>query len=313
MCRSRVPSLCLQNSGASALMLDLQTARITLGLAPGRARSVPLSGGAPPLLLRNVLSLMSDTFSTRYAALIAAGKIEADPGQAVLAAQSRRRSRTASMQRRLARKSSSLGWLFGKREQAGAPLKGLYVYGEVGRGKTMLMDLFFRDQPGRAQAPRPFPRIHGRRARARSRLSTGNQERRDRRTGSDPARRRGDRRGNLAAVLRRIPRHRYRRRHDPRPPVHAAVRTRHGRWWRRQIWRRTSSTKTGSTARCSCRSSHCWNGIARSCGWKRAPISGWKSSPACRPGMCRPTARPMPRSTKPGGGSPAAMPGRRRN
>jgi cell division protein ZapE len=33
--------------------------------------------------------------------------------------------------------------LFGKREQAGAPLKGLYVYGEVGRGKTMLMDLFF--------------------------------------------------------------------------------------------------------------------------------------------------------------------------
>ena len=46
-------------------------------------------------------------------------------------------------QHRLARKSSSLGWLFGKREQAGTPLKGLYVYGEVGRGKTMLMDLFF--------------------------------------------------------------------------------------------------------------------------------------------------------------------------
>ncbi|MGB7615900.1 MAG: cell division protein ZapE, partial [Pseudolabrys sp.] len=46
-------------------------------------------------------------------------------------------------QHRLARKSSSLGWLFGQREQAGAPLKGLYVYGEVGRGKTMLMDLFF--------------------------------------------------------------------------------------------------------------------------------------------------------------------------
>ena len=85
---------------------------------------------------------MSETFSTRYAALVAAAKIEADPGQAVLG------RRLAALeqridQRRLARKSSSLGWLFGKREQAGAPLKGLYVYGEVGRGKTMLMDLFF--------------------------------------------------------------------------------------------------------------------------------------------------------------------------
>jgi cell division protein ZapE len=85
---------------------------------------------------------MSETFSTRYAALVAAGKIEADPGQAMLG-----RRLTALEQRidqhRLARKSSSLGWLFGKREQAGTPLKGLYVYGEVGRGKTMLMDLFF--------------------------------------------------------------------------------------------------------------------------------------------------------------------------
>ena len=85
---------------------------------------------------------MSETFSTRYAALVAAGKIEADPGQAMLG-----RRLTALEQRidqhRLARKSSSLGWLFGKREQAGAPLKGRYVYGEVGRGKTMLMDLFF--------------------------------------------------------------------------------------------------------------------------------------------------------------------------
>ncbi|HMA56865.1 MAG TPA: cell division protein ZapE [Pseudolabrys sp.] len=85
---------------------------------------------------------MSETFSTRYAALVAAGKIEADPGQAVLG-----RHLSALEQRidqhRLARKSSSLGWLFGKREQAGGPLKGLYVYGEVGRGKTMLMDLFF--------------------------------------------------------------------------------------------------------------------------------------------------------------------------
>jgi cell division protein ZapE len=85
---------------------------------------------------------MPETFSTRYAALVAAGKIEADPGQAMLG------RRLAALeqridQHRLARKSSSLGWLFGKREQAGTPLRGLYVFGEVGRGKTMLMDLFF--------------------------------------------------------------------------------------------------------------------------------------------------------------------------
>jgi cell division protein ZapE len=89
-----------------------------------------------------VLAPMSETFSTRYAALVAAGKIEADPGQAILARQLTALERRLD-QHRLARKSSSLGWLFGQREQAGAPLKGLYVYGEVGRGKTMLMDLFF--------------------------------------------------------------------------------------------------------------------------------------------------------------------------
>ena len=85
---------------------------------------------------------MSETFSTRYAALIAAGKIEADPGQAVLARHLVALEKRLD-QHRLAQKSSSLGWLFGKREKAGVPLKGLYVYGEVGRGKTMLMDLFF--------------------------------------------------------------------------------------------------------------------------------------------------------------------------
>jgi cell division protein ZapE len=85
---------------------------------------------------------MPDTFRTHYAALINEGKIEADPGQLMLAGHFSALSRRLE-QRRLARKSSSLGWLFGKREHAGPPLKGLYIYGEVGRGKTMMMDLFF--------------------------------------------------------------------------------------------------------------------------------------------------------------------------
>ena len=85
---------------------------------------------------------MSELFSTRYAALIAAGKIEADPGQDVLA------QHLAALERRLeqtmlAQKSSSLGWLFGQRQKSREPVSGLYIYGEVGRGKTFLMDLFF--------------------------------------------------------------------------------------------------------------------------------------------------------------------------
>ncbi len=85
---------------------------------------------------------MSEIFSTRYAALVAAGKLEADPGQEVLAKHLAELERRLD-RKRLAQKSSALGWMFGKREAAGAPLKGLYVYGDVGRGKTMLMDLFF--------------------------------------------------------------------------------------------------------------------------------------------------------------------------
>jgi cell division protein ZapE len=90
---------------------------------------------------------MSETFSTRYAALIASGEIEADPGQAILAGHLARLALRLD-RHRLAQKSSSLGWLFGHRNSNGdAPLKGLYVYGEVGRGKTMLMDLFFATSP----------------------------------------------------------------------------------------------------------------------------------------------------------------------
>lgn len=47
---------------------------------------------------------------------------------------------------RRASKAGALGWLFQARETR-APPRGFYIWGGVGRGKTMLMDLFFDHAP----------------------------------------------------------------------------------------------------------------------------------------------------------------------
>ena len=85
---------------------------------------------------------MPSTLIERYAALVSDGEIERDPAQETVAARLTRLAGRLA-QHRLARKSSHLGWLFGKNAQQEGPIKGLYIHGEVGRGKTMLMDLFF--------------------------------------------------------------------------------------------------------------------------------------------------------------------------
>src|SRR5215475_3054847 len=83
---------------------------------------------------------MSASVSVQYAARVAAGKIERDAGQqAIVDRLAQLETRLA--ERRLAGKSSSLGWPFGAREAE--PIKCLYIFVDVGRGKTMLMDLFF--------------------------------------------------------------------------------------------------------------------------------------------------------------------------
>jgi len=81
------------------------------------------------------------TPSERYATLVADGTIEFDPAQAALADRLTRLA-TELGNRRLAEKRSHLGWLFARRQKA-APIKGLYVWGDVGRGKTMMVDVFF--------------------------------------------------------------------------------------------------------------------------------------------------------------------------
>jgi cell division protein ZapE len=89
---------------------------------------------------------MANSVAAFYAASVAAGRLENDDGQrAVVGKLARLEARIA--ERRLAHKSSPLGWLFASRERAAAPIKGLYLYGDVGRGKTMLMDFFFENSP----------------------------------------------------------------------------------------------------------------------------------------------------------------------
>lgn len=90
----------------------------------------------------------SDTVLTRYEALAARGEIARDAAQVAIAQRlAHLNDRLAD--HRLARKSSTLGWLFGRRENHAPAIKGLYIFGEVGRGKTMMMDLFFAASPVR--------------------------------------------------------------------------------------------------------------------------------------------------------------------
>src|ERR1044071_7257517 len=87
------------------------------------------------------IELMPSTISERYRALAAAGEIERDAAQEAIAARLTRLEERLA-QHRLSRKSSHLGWFFARSSPA-EPIKGLYIHGDVGRGKTMLMDLFF--------------------------------------------------------------------------------------------------------------------------------------------------------------------------
>jgi len=83
----------------------------------------------------------SASFRAHYQSLVSSGAIEPD------AAQEEAAEAFADLEQRLTgykpvRKQSLLGRLFADRDEP--PPRGLYVHGEVGRGKTMLMDLFFQ-------------------------------------------------------------------------------------------------------------------------------------------------------------------------
>jgi cell division protein ZapE len=89
---------------------------------------------------------MASSITARYAAGVTGGRVERDAAQ-VTVVDMLARLEERLVEHRLARKSSSLGWLFASRGKKETRLKGLYIYGDVGRGKTMLMDLFFEASP----------------------------------------------------------------------------------------------------------------------------------------------------------------------
>jgi cell division protein ZapE len=91
-----------------------------------------------------MLSAPSVSFRAHYQALVSSGAIEPDAAQAEAA------EAFADLEQRLARykpvrKQGLLGRLFADKDEP--PPRGLYIHGEVGRGKTMLMDLFFQHSP----------------------------------------------------------------------------------------------------------------------------------------------------------------------
>src|SRR5262245_66475345 len=81
-----------------------------------------------------------------YEGLVASKKVERDPAQEALVTKYVAREERLTVHRS-ARRTSPLGWLFGGNGNQREPVQGLYVYGDVGRGKTMLMDLFFEASP----------------------------------------------------------------------------------------------------------------------------------------------------------------------
>ena len=88
----------------------------------------------------------SNSVVERLESLVASGQIERDPQQ-VLIARRLDGVLTAIKSRSPARKSSALGWLFAAKRNTDNPVRGLYIHGSVGRGKTMLMDMMFELAP----------------------------------------------------------------------------------------------------------------------------------------------------------------------
>jgi cell division protein ZapE len=116
----------------------------------------------------------------RYHSLIRSGRFERDPAQEELV------DRLDALAARLegyrpAKKAGALGWLFAARSEL---VRGLYIWGPVGRGKSMLMEMFF--ETAQVQRKRRV-HFHAFMADVHARIHVWRQERKASRTnGEDP-------------------------------------------------------------------------------------------------------------------------------
>ena len=135
----------------------------------------------------------------QYRTLVLDHRFEFDPAQSAVA--DRLDALCAKLRDyRVEAKPSALARFMGIKP-AEAP-RGLYVHGSVGRGKTMLMDLFF----AAADVPRKrrdaLPRLHGGRARPTAPVAAGAQAGRSVGRRPDRPDRGGNRARGLAPLLR---------------------------------------------------------------------------------------------------------------
>lgn len=82
----------------------------------------------------------------RLKSMTASGELKADAAQIEVASQLDRILHDLKTLKP-AKKASALGWMFARKAKQNSAVKGLYVYGSVGRGKTMLMDMFYEMAP----------------------------------------------------------------------------------------------------------------------------------------------------------------------
>ena len=125
--------------------------------------------------------LASGTVRRRYEAMAQSGEIAPDASQAALADQL---DRLIDALAKPATKNGNgaLRWLRARGTAAGSP-RGLYIWGGVGRGKTLLMDLFFAEAPVKAKRRVHFHAfmgdVHDRIAARRGRAKSGGKGRAD--------------------------------------------------------------------------------------------------------------------------------------